>query len=107
MAQQSGGEFASTDPTQGEEDARVQEHGIRAKISVSACRSPQHFQRPTSSYLSKNAPSLQGIGHADVARSRRRGVTLTYPEICYVLIWQRDRALRRDARWCGALTFVY
>jgi O-methyltransferase domain len=26
------------------------------------------------SHLSKNAPSLQGIGHADVARSRRRGV---------------------------------
>ena len=26
--------------------------------------------------ISKNAPSLQGIGHAGVARSRRRGVTV-------------------------------
>jgi hypothetical protein len=36
------------------------------KISLSACSSPQHIQRPTSSHLSKNAPSLQGIGPADV-----------------------------------------
>ena len=41
--------------------------GIRAKISLSACSSLQHFQRPTPSHLSKNAPSLPGIGHADVA----------------------------------------
>ncbi len=39
MAQQSSGEFASADPTNGEEDARVQERGIRAKISLSACSS--------------------------------------------------------------------
>jgi hypothetical protein len=31
MAQQSSGEFASANPTKGEEDARVQERGIRAK----------------------------------------------------------------------------
>ena len=29
--------------------------------------SPQHFQRPTSSHLGKNAPSLPGTGPADVA----------------------------------------
>jgi DDE domain len=34
MAQQSSGEFASANPTKGEEDARVQECGIRAKISL-------------------------------------------------------------------------
>jgi hypothetical protein len=34
MAQQSRGEFASPNPTKGEEDARVQERGIRAKISL-------------------------------------------------------------------------
>jgi hypothetical protein len=34
MAQQPSGELASTDPTKGEEDARVQERGIRAKISL-------------------------------------------------------------------------
>src|ERR1700730_4443442 len=61
MAQQSSGEFASANPTKGEEDARAQERGFRAKISVSACRGPQHVQRPTSSYLSKNAPSLCAI----------------------------------------------
>jgi hypothetical protein len=40
---------------------------IRAKISLSACSTIKYFQRPTSSYLGKNAPSLQGIGHADMA----------------------------------------
>ena len=34
-------------PDEGEEDARVQERGIRAKISLSACSSPQYFQRAT------------------------------------------------------------
>jgi len=85
MAQQSSGEFTSANSTKGEEDARVQEREIRAKISLSACSSPQHLQRPTPSHLGKNAPSLQGIGHADMARSRRCGVSLTCQEICYVL----------------------
>ena len=49
------------------EDARVQERGIRATISLSACSSPQHLQRPAPSHLSKNTPSLQSIGPADVA----------------------------------------
>src|ERR1019366_6799833 len=47
---------------------------VRAEISLSACSSLQHLQRPAPSHLSKNAPSLPGIGHADVARSRRCGV---------------------------------
>jgi hypothetical protein len=46
---------------------KVSRAWIRAKISLSACSSLQHFQRPAPSHLSKNAPSLQGIGHADVA----------------------------------------
>ena len=57
----------SANPTKGEEVARVQERGIRAKIYLNACRSPQHLQRPASSHLSKNTPSLQSIGPADVA----------------------------------------
>jgi hypothetical protein len=69
--------FASADPTKGEEDARVQERGIRAKISLSACSNTK--------YLGKNAPSLQGIGHADMASSRRCCVSLRYQEICYAL----------------------
>jgi hypothetical protein len=36
------------------------------RMSVGA-ENPQYFQRATSSYLGKNAPSLQGIGHADMA----------------------------------------
>ena len=32
----------------------------------------------------KNSPSLQGIGHAYMARSRRCGVSLTGQEICCV-----------------------
>jgi hypothetical protein len=59
MAQQSSGEFAS--------DVRVQERGIRAKIPLSACSNTKYFQRPTPSHLGKNAPNLQGIGHADMA----------------------------------------
>ena len=57
----------TANPTKGEEDARVQERGIGAKISLYACRSPQHFQRPASSHLSKNTPRLQSIRPADVA----------------------------------------
>jgi transposase-like protein len=71
-------------PTKGEEDARVQERGIRVQISLSACSSSEHLQRPASSHLSKNAPSLQGVGHAYMARSRRCGVSPTGQEICCV-----------------------
>ena len=59
--------------------------GIGAKISLSACGNPEYLQRPTPSHLGKNAPSLPGVGDADVARSRRCGVSLTCQEICYVL----------------------
>jgi hypothetical protein len=64
MSQQSSREFASADPTKGEEDARIQERGIRAKISLTACSSLQ--QRLTSSHFGKNTPSLAGIGAANV-----------------------------------------
>ena len=33
-----------------------------------------------------NASSLPGLGHADMVRSCRCGVSLTYQEICYVVI---------------------
>ena len=35
--------------------------------------------------IGKNTPSLRGIGPADMARSRRRGVSPTCQQICYVL----------------------
>ena len=59
--------------------------GFSPKISLNARSRLQHFQRPTPSHLSENAPSLQGHGDADVARSRRCGVSLTCQQICHVL----------------------
>ena len=44
-----------------------QERRVRAKISLNPRSNLQHLQRPTPSHLSKNAPSLPGIGHANVA----------------------------------------
>jgi hypothetical protein len=85
LAQQSSGELASADPTTRAQNARFQERRVSAKISLSACSSPQHIQRPTSSYIGKNAPSLQDIGDADMARSRRCGVSPTCQQNCYVL----------------------
>jgi hypothetical protein len=67
MAQQSSGEFASANPTNGEEDASVQDRGIPSKISLNPRSHLQHFQRPTPSDISKNTPSLQGHGFAGVA----------------------------------------
>src|ERR1700720_3548744 len=92
-AQQSSGKFASANPTKGEEDARVQERGIRAKISLNPRSHLQHFQRPTPSDLSKNAPSLQGVGHAGVARSRRRRmISAVKPDEPALNFQQRDNA---------------
>src|ERR1700726_2620799 len=94
MAQQSSGEFASANPTKGEEDARVQERGIRAKISLNPRSHLQHFQRPKPSDISKNAPSLQGIGHAGVARSRRRRMmSAVKPDEPASNFQQRDNAV--------------
>src|ERR1700730_1997526 len=93
MAQQSSGEFASANPTKGEEDARVQERGIRAKISLNPRSHLQHFQRPTPSDISKNAPSLQGLSHAGVARSRRRRmISAVKPDEPASNFQQRDNA---------------
>src|SRR5580700_851864 len=93
MAQQSSGEFASANPTKGEEDARVQERGIRAKISLSACSNTKYLQRPTPSDISKNAPSRQGLSHAGVARSRRRRmISAVKPDEPASNFQQRDNA---------------
>src|ERR1700737_2451166 len=94
MAQQSSGEFASDNPTKGKEDARVQERGIRAKISLNPRSHLQHLQRPTPSDISKNAPSLQGLSHAGVARSRRRRmISAVKPDEPASNFQQRDDAI--------------
>src|SRR3984893_8090338 len=93
MAQQSSGEFASANPTKREENARVQERGIRAKISLNPRSHLQHLQRPTPSDISKNAPSLQGLSHAGVARSRRRRmISAVKPDEPASDFQQRDNA---------------
>src|SRR5271154_4679666 len=70
MAQQSGGEFASADPTTRAQDARVQERRIGAKISLNACGGPKHLQRPASSVISSQQERTEPSG-------RRGIVTLT------------------------------
>jgi hypothetical protein len=73
--------------------SRPDDGNARCKVSralgqrkdFSACSSPQHLQRPTSSRIGKNAPSLSGLGDADVARSRRRSVSPACQQNCYVL----------------------
>jgi hypothetical protein len=87
MLERSGHRLSGADLmiAKGEEDARVQERRIGAKISLSACSSPQHVQRPTSSCIGKNAPSVSGLGDADMARSRRRGVSQMCQQNCYAL----------------------
>ena len=57
----------SADPTTRAQDAAFQERRVSAKISLNPRSNLQHLQCPTPSDLSKNAPSLPGIRHANVA----------------------------------------
>ena len=58
-----------------------------------------HLQRPTPSDISKNAPSLQGLSHAGVARSRRRRMfSAVKPDEPASNFQQRDNALSRALR---------
>jgi len=59
-------------PDEGREKCKVQERGIRAKISLSACSNTKYFRRPAPSHLSKNAPSLP-------ESACRRGVKSSLP----------------------------
>src|ERR1700730_16923929 len=107
MAQQSSGEFASANPTKREENARVQERGIRAKISLNPRSHLQHLQRPTPSDISKNAPSLQGLSHAGVARSRRRRmISAVKPDEPASNFQQRDNAVQGSDRILAAALFM-
>ena len=58
-----------------------------------------HATRPMPPHFRQNAPSLQRIARADVARSRRRGVNLTCQKFCYVLYLAMRKSL------CTSLTF--
>ena len=72
MARQPSREFASTDPPTRTQDARVQEPGLSPEISLNPRSSLQHFQRPTPSRLSKNAPSLSRVGNETEPFARRQ-----------------------------------
>ena len=71
--------------------------GVSAKISLNPRHDLQHIQRPTPPHLSKNAPSLSGLSHADVTRSRRRRViSAVEPGEPTSNFQQRDNAFDRD-----------
>ena len=69
---------------QRKEDARVQECGIRAKISLNACSCLQHVQRSTPSHFSKNTPGFSSLGHRHVAHGRCCSVSIVVNEIVRV-----------------------
>ena len=102
MAKQQGGEFASTDPTTRAQNARVQERRVSTEVSLFSRSSPQHLQRSTPSHFSNHALSLQSLGHADVARSRLRGViSEVYSDEVASNFQQRDNAVIRP--WTGGI----
>jgi hypothetical protein len=108
MAQQPSGEFASTDPATGTQDARFQERRVSTKISLSSCGSPQHLQRPTSSHLGKNTPSLAKNKAANifgktpkVASTEQRIPTIT------VVVYKVDRLTRSLADFAKLDSLVY
>ena len=71
MAKQSGGKFASADPTQREENARVQKPRIRTKISLNACSHLRHLQRPTPSHFCTHAPTFRAFPAVASKKARR------------------------------------
>ena len=72
--EQSGREFASTDPTAGAQDATLQERGLSPEVPLHPRRRLQHFQRPTPSHVSSNTPRPTRRGDDHVARGRRGGL---------------------------------
>jgi hypothetical protein len=59
--------------------------GATTESKIRISRPDDGNERPTSSRIGKNAPSLSGLGDADVARSRRRSVSPACQQNCYVL----------------------
>ena len=98
MAKHPRGEFASTDMATRTQDAEFQERGGSPKISLDPRHDLQHIQRPAPPHLSKNAPSLSGLNHADVARSRRRRViSAVEPDEPASNFQQHDNAVRHPS----------
>src|ERR1700738_1136384 len=94
MAQQSSGEFPTTDPTQ---DARCQMSGFSQKISLNSRSHLQHFQRPTSSHFCKDAPSLSRVGTINPETERRDIAAERYKTSRAAKLSSFHRGLRRRA----------
>src|SRR5271168_691290 len=92
MEEQSGREFASTDPMAGAQDATFQERSLCAEIPLNACRRVQHFQRPTPSHVSSITPRATHCGDEYVARGRRGRLKIRMARSPRLFTSQRDDA---------------
>jgi hypothetical protein len=81
VEEQSSRELASANPTPRTQDAGLQEPRISPTISFNPCSRLQHFQRPTPSDLSVDAPWLSRHGNGNLAYSGRLRVYGTQPSL--------------------------
>src|ERR1700730_10236468 len=92
MAQQPSREFASTNPPTRTQDAGSQESAFSPEISLNPLSHLQCFQRPAPSPLSKNTPSLSGVGDEHIARSSRGRLKICEPHVSRVLLFDNVTA---------------
>src|SRR5471030_1039012 len=104
MEEQPGREFASANPTKGTQDAALQERWLSPEIPFDACRRLQHFQCPTPSHVSRNAPKFSRCGDEHVARGRCGRLKLTSRNLIAFFIRQCDKASRLS--WLGGKASV-
>jgi hypothetical protein len=93
LEEQSRREFASTDEAAGTENAALQKRWLGSEIPLNTCRRLQHFQRPTSSHVSPNAPHASRGGDEHVAGSDRGRLRLPVTRRFTSSAWQRDDAI--------------
>src|SRR5271157_6112407 len=104
MEEQQSREFASADTATGAQDAAVPERRLCAEIPVEPCCRLQHFQRPTPSHFSPNAPDATRRGDEHVVRGRRCGVRIPAANRSFTLVPpQRDNTGRIFLVSCAAI----
>src|SRR5476651_1025946 len=99
MEEQSGREFASTDPPKGAQDAALQKPGLSPEVPLNPRRRLQHLQRPTPPYIGPNAPKLPRCGDAYVARGSCGFLKLMRRRPLAFFVRRRDSAII-----CASLT---
>src|SRR5271154_4498879 len=97
MAEQPRRELASADPTQGAQDATLQEPGLSSEVSLCTRGRLQHFQCATPSCLCPNTSKPSRRGYEHVARGGRGSLKLASLSPIAWSIRQRDRAIQRSA----------